>query len=176
MMINRINNKKGLTLIEVLLAIVIAALVFGVAFSLQVFGLRSFGIGTTQAELQQQARLVDEVLRSELRNAVYLSTNNNNNAARELYFENGNINFGIDGQRSLNVGVLEEIEINQGNNGDDGNNNILFFTIRVNGYEFNNKILLNNYKDEMGSIGEKVMDGINNVRIYYSLPSDNNSE
>jgi len=174
-MSNRINNKKGLTLVEILLAIIIAGLVFGVAFSLQVFGLRSFGIGTTQAELQQQARLVDEVLRSELRNAVYLSTNNNS-AARELYFENGTINFGINGQRSLNVGVLEEIEINQGNNGDD---EILFFTIRVNGYEFNNKILLNNYnyvEENEIEIGGLVMNGSNNVKIFYSLPSDNNSE
>jgi len=168
MMINRIKDKKGLTLIEVLLVILIAGLVFGVALSLQVFGLRSFSIGTNQAELQQQARLVDEVLRSELRNAVYLSTNNNN-TARELYFENGTINFGLDGQRSLNVEVLEEIEFNQGNNGDD----ILIFTIKVNGYEFKNKVLLNNFdKEKIDDIDGKVMDGNNETKIYYSLHSD----
>lgn len=168
-------NKDGLTVVEVLITVVIAGIIFSLALSLQFFGLRSFIGGTTQAEIQQDARLADEIIRKQLRNAIYLGTTENN-ASRKLVFSNNNtISFGkIGGQKiSFELSGIGKIILSNVNNG----KNVL--NIRIEGdkneYLFSNDILLNNYGHLDVVIGDieniELGDGANNT-IYYSLPGE----
>lgn len=115
-MMNNLRSNKGLTLIEVLLAIIIATIVFGVALSLQLFGVRSFSMGTSQAEIQQNARLMDEVIRKELRNAVYIGIdeeytvgNNDRTASNKLTFVDNKLRFGENGNTVFEFNVIETV-------------------------------------------------------------------
>ncbi len=67
-MIKYINNIKGITLIELLITMALMGLVLSVAYSFYSFGMKSFTGGTTQANAQMNARLVDDYLKKELRN------------------------------------------------------------------------------------------------------------
>lgn len=79
----KIFNKKGFTLVELLLVIIISGIIFALTFSLQGIGFRSFGMGTTQAEIQRSIRFVDELIRREIRNAIDIGT-----GSEDVTFEN----------------------------------------------------------------------------------------
>lgn len=132
-MIKTFNNKKGMTLIELLLAIVIAAIIFGVAFSLQFFGLQSFNIGTSRAYIQQDARLADEIIRRELRNATSFS------GSRTISFDGETLSYGENSQ--VQVEKINTIRLEK-----DGQ--LLNITITGDDYELENQILLNNVDPE----------------------------
>lgn len=61
-------DNKGITLIELLVAIAIMSMVLAIGYNMYYYGTKSFTGGTTQAHLQQNARLVDEYFKKELRN------------------------------------------------------------------------------------------------------------
>lgn len=65
-------EEKGLTLVEMIIAISIMGFVLALAYLLFFFGNSSFDRGTAQAHVQQNVRLVDELLKRELRNADFL--------------------------------------------------------------------------------------------------------
>jgi len=68
-----LRSEKGLTLVELLIALALIGLVFALAFSLYAYGVGSFEQGTAQAAYQQKARLVHTLFKKELRNAGALT-------------------------------------------------------------------------------------------------------
>lgn len=158
-MISKIRNKNGFTVVELLITIVIAAIVFSLALSLQFFGVRSYSMGTSQAEVQQNARLIDEVIRRELRNAIYIG-NDPSNGVRTINFSNDTLQYG----KQNETNVFFELEGITNITFNRKEERILGYTIKGNGYELKNEILLNNLTLEEGiSIG---------FPIYYRLPGD----
>ena len=135
-MITKINDQKGFTVVDVLITLVIAVIVFSLALSLQFFGVQSYNRGTSQAEVQQNARLIDEVIRKELRNATSIGTGSKtlNFSSNILSF--GNVSFELDGIDNISLSTA----------GEKANDSfkILRYTITGNGYSFVNEVLLNN--------------------------------
>ncbi|NLY38426.1 MAG: prepilin-type N-terminal cleavage/methylation domain-containing protein [Firmicutes bacterium] len=68
-----LRSEKGLTLVELLIAVALIGLVFALAFLLYAYGVGSFEQGTAQAAYQQKARLVHTLFKKELRNAGALA-------------------------------------------------------------------------------------------------------
>jgi|GEM_PF-2388056 len=64
------GDNKGLTLIELLIALALTGMILSLGYTLYFFGTGSFERGTAQAQAQHNARLADEYLKAELRNAL----------------------------------------------------------------------------------------------------------
>lgn len=67
-MIKSNSKSKGLTLVEVVIAGAILGIVISLGFMVYFFITRSFDTGVVQTQIQQQARIIDEYLKKELRN------------------------------------------------------------------------------------------------------------
>lgn len=128
---NKILRKKdGLSIVEVLIVLVISGIVIALAVSLQFFGLRSYSMGTSQAEVQQNARIIDEVIRREIRNATAIGNGDEqfNFSSNTLTFANAS--FELDGISSISF-VRKD-------------SSTLQYTITGRGYQLVNEIFLNN--------------------------------
>lgn len=164
-----INNNKGFTLIEILLVLVIGATIIGAAFSLQLFGWRSFNIGTSQASLQQQARLIDEIIRSQIRNVRYIGFEKND-SNRNLNLTNDFFQFGFSSNlTTINLHNIDSIAIEF----DSISNNMLRYQIIVqeanNEFVLSNSLLLNNIQLNQLFEQEKTVNLPNDI-LYYAMP------
>lgn len=65
-------NKKGVTLIELLIVLAILGIALSLGFSFSIFGMRTFDGGINKSEIQFDARMVSKFLTDELRNAISL--------------------------------------------------------------------------------------------------------
>lgn len=75
MLKNRIIlNRRGVTLIELIIALGILGIVLAVAFSLFSFNLRTFGSGEVRSEVQFDVRMAAEHITYQVRNAREIST------------------------------------------------------------------------------------------------------
>ena len=163
---NIIWNNKGLTLVEILVAMGLIVIVISLGFTLLFFGMRSFDTGTAQAHTQQNVRLVGDYMRSELRNAVEIKKENGSGQ------DNFKIKEGIvqhNGNSITTDTVFDEITItiNKSNG-----NALLEFEIEAKYYDegnfiYEDKVLLNNLSyDEIEDLDEhKLTDG-----LYYKKP------
>ena len=68
-----INNKQGLTLIELILTFAILLIVIGVSFSFFFFNLRSFQTSEKLSQVQFDVRMASDLITSELRNVNQIS-------------------------------------------------------------------------------------------------------
>ena len=66
-MFEKLKEFQGVTIIELMIALTILALVIGLAFTLQSYGLTSFTRGEGLASSQQNARYAARVLSDEVR-------------------------------------------------------------------------------------------------------------
>jgi prepilin-type N-terminal cleavage/methylation domain-containing protein len=66
------GNKRGLTLIELMISAALLTLIMGAAMSLFFFGTRSFTQGDSQARIQRNIRLALDYLPDEIRNTTEL--------------------------------------------------------------------------------------------------------
>ena len=164
------KNSQGFTLIEILITIIIASIVFGVAFSLQFFGLRTFSMGSSQAEVQQSARIVEEVLRKELRNAVYIGDTQiyfvgeeEKTAPNYLSFSGQTLSFGENGSSKLFIEGIQSISISN----KDQKTLSIVITGTGNSFELSNEIFLNNT-----SISNDFNLDLDSETLYYSYPPE----
>ena len=65
-------RKRGITLIELIIVIAILGLVISLGFSFVIFGQNIFGKGSTQAEIQSELRLANDIVKNELRYATVI--------------------------------------------------------------------------------------------------------
>lgn len=66
------TKNNGFTLVELLVVIAIAGLLLTVVLSLLLSGFENFNLGTDRAEIQNDIRLVENIIHNELRNAMYV--------------------------------------------------------------------------------------------------------
>lgn len=136
------RNNKGITLVEVLLALVISVILISLAFSLQIFGSRTFQTGVSQAYLQNLVRISTGFIVSEVR----LQDNLLVGTANIEYGENSVIDSAYLDNRFLSEdeGVsinLSDVELAK---------NLLTFTVTASGgnnqsYELTTNVLLLNH-------------------------------
>lgn len=164
------KNNKGITLVEILLTLAIAGILLSVAFSLQFFGIRSFRTGTTQAEVQQTARVIDEVLRSQsrIRNAIALTTDENEIELGERYWLN------LDEDNRLFYGKYQDGPSIQFDDGlvisikmEADEKDVLKYTITVGSYELSNRLFLNNIGEKNKLSGQITLE---DDPLFYSVP------
>lgn len=67
-----VNNKKGLSLLELLIALLLLNLVLAIGYSFFYFGTRSFAIGESQSDVQQNVRMAADFITNEIRFAESL--------------------------------------------------------------------------------------------------------
>ncbi|MGI6142068.1 MAG: immunoglobulin-like domain-containing protein [Caldicoprobacterales bacterium] len=68
-MLQCIRRKKGITLVELVIAMAIFGLVLSIAFSLYFFAIKTFASGGNQSNVQSEIRLAADYMTKELRNA-----------------------------------------------------------------------------------------------------------
>ena len=71
------KNKKGLTLVEVLIALSLVTMVMTVSVMIALMGLNTFRIDVSQSDVQFEVRRTTAKITEELRNALIISTNAN---------------------------------------------------------------------------------------------------
>ena len=84
-MFEKLKDSQGVTIIELIIALTILALVIGLAFTLQSYGLTSFTRGEGLATSQQNARYVARVLSDEVRYGQNVSLYNSLPTIEEGY-------------------------------------------------------------------------------------------
>ena len=173
------EENRGFTLIEIIITIAIASIIVAGIYSLQSFGLNTFNIGTSQAEIQQDARLIDEVFRREVRNAVYIGDSYTDSegigATREMFLSGNNFHYGEASALNLfNVRGISNFDVVL--TSFDNGSNILRYEIVIetnrNDYNFDNSILLNNTSIESASSPLSLKGG----KLYYRLHGEGEEE
>lgn len=96
-----------MTLVEILLGMAILAMLATLAYSLHFFGLKSFFIGGSQANLQQNVRLVSEVFRKDLRNVNNINLIGKGEAINPQYSNS----FSIEGQSLMTTLKKEDGQV-----------------------------------------------------------------
>lgn len=69
-MLQRIRNKNGVTLVELILVIAVVGIIMAAALAFFLFGTRTFTLGSNQAKVQQEARLATTIVSQDLRTAI----------------------------------------------------------------------------------------------------------
>jgi len=167
---NIIWNNKGLTLVEILVAMGLIVIVISLGFTLLFFGMRSFDTGTAQAHTQQNVRLVGDYMRSELRNAVEITASGS-----------GTPFFEIDGDVFKHNGnaVTNDVKINEVTIYIDNSNGTAILKFEIDAqfeeesdkgsFTYEDQVLLNNlpYSSEL----ETELDGHElSGGLYYNKP------
>jgi len=70
----RILNKRGVTLVELILTLALAAIVIPLIYSILVFGIRTFNLSSDQTSLQQGTRAQADYIVREIRRAKDISS------------------------------------------------------------------------------------------------------
>ncbi len=183
-MINKIlNDNKGFTLVELLVAMVILLIVLLLGYALFSSGVLSYEAGTYRARLQQNVRQVENGLRNELRNAVFISEEDNYHGDREIYeLELNDGHLWANNWQMTSDGVITEVTISiegyEGEEDEDDKRVVLAYEVvtRAGEEEYSNDdlFLLNNLeKGDMG-LGIEVDEGEVNLSassIYYVKPA-----
>ncbi|ACV63980.1 hypothetical protein Dtox_3245 [Desulfofarcimen acetoxidans DSM 771] len=137
-------NDKGFTLVELLIALALISLVIVLSYTLYFYSFNSFNIGTSQANLQQNARLVDEELEKWLRNAGELEISSENKTGYDGTLKLENNTF-LSNDKAITDNSISDVQFKI--NKESGKPILLYKILCKNGaqeYEFNNQILLNN--------------------------------
>ncbi|MBM7613984.1 PilW family protein [Alkaliphilus hydrothermalis] len=158
-------NRRGFTLVEVLIVVAFVGVLATLAYSLQFFGLKSFVAGGNQANIQQNVRLASTVLRRDLKNATSVGLVENSQPLEvdsEAYrlvddhLIKVNTNFSTEA-------VIEDISITL--EGINGSVMLIYEITGKNGFSLKNQILLNNLiLEEIG--GQIVLDNVYSLRNY----------
>ena len=70
MLLRKLKDQKGVTLVELILVIAVLGFVLAAALSFFLLGTRTFSLGSSQAKVQQEARLATTIVSGDLRTAL----------------------------------------------------------------------------------------------------------
>lgn len=147
------------------MAVGLLVIVIFLGYTLLFFGMRSFDTGSSQAHTQQNVRLVGDYMRSELRNAVEISTSDNGQHVLEI---DGGV-FKHNGDAVTTDTIIDEITINIH---DSNERALLKFEIDAQfeegSFVYEDQVLLNNLSyDEVEDLDEYEL---SEEGLYYSKP------
>lgn len=159
-------NNQGFTLVEVLIVLALIGLVIGVASSLQLFGIRSFNVGTSRAEMQRTARIIEEVIRShsEIRHADIVASG----SAMQLHLDGKRLYYGnVSAGRYLDLsGAVDgEITVEMSAPSYD----MVEYKITVDTYELKGRLFLGNIRGQEDNNLVSSPMTLNNSILYYSV-------
>ena len=148
MKFSKIKNNNGLTLVELLIALSLVGLVVTVVFSFFMVGMRAYGKGNIQADMQYEVRRASNKISDEIRHAKSISLSSGSNSLT------------ISDLIDSNYSPTLEFSINE---------NIMKITVQASedtlSYELETEILLDN--NSSGDI-------TGSTTIYYESPTSNN--
>ncbi len=169
-MTNR-TSAEGFTLVEVLIVLAVIGLLIGIASAMQVYALRTFQIGTAQADLQRAARTLEEVIRSQsnIRNADALGSG----SEKELRLDNQRLYYGDISQGryvEVHAGVPIQVELEFAS----PSARQLAYTIRLSSatdtYTLRNTLMLNNVQPDHNALVSSPVSLQNGTLLYESFP------
>jgi prepilin-type N-terminal cleavage/methylation domain-containing protein len=152
--IKYIKNNKGLSLVELLVALSLVSMVILVVMSMSLLGLRSFDKGINQTDVQYEVRRASAKISETLRNAIAIDTSTSSSITGPMIIADELNN--LDSTCTVTVA-----------------NNVLTLYLRAEkkdvtndtvSYELSTDILLNNYPFNITS------PSINVTEIHYILP------
>lgn len=82
-----IKNNKGLTLIELLVALSLVSMVILVVMSMSLLSLKSFDRGLNQTDVQYEVRRASAKITEELRNAIAIETSTSTSSSLSEYID-----------------------------------------------------------------------------------------
>ncbi|MDD4169480.1 MAG: prepilin-type N-terminal cleavage/methylation domain-containing protein [Desulfotomaculaceae bacterium] len=95
-----LDNKKGLTIVELMITLAILLIVIGASYSFYFYVVRAFDIGTKQSDVQQNVRLAKNIIDNKVRSANYIAITESEPEAewnQKIYLDNGKIMYVKDG-------------------------------------------------------------------------------
>ncbi len=168
-MAKKISDDKGFTVVELLIALALLGIVLSLGYFLFFGGTKSFDTGTARANVQQNVRLVNVVLKNELRNAILISTIEPP-GDYDGFFQLEGSHLMHNGEQVTADNVISDIDIDIKEEHD--NEAVLLLTITAvseEGYTVNYQILLNNLKKGSENLQ---LDGVTSLKdgLYYKNP------
>ncbi len=84
-----IHNNEGFTLVELLVSLLLIGVLLGLIFFIYFYGTNTFNKGSKQTFVQQDTRIISEIITKEIRNSKAISNNLSNvlSADDNYYFE-----------------------------------------------------------------------------------------
>ncbi|RQD68397.1 MAG: DUF5011 domain-containing protein [Tindallia sp. MSAO_Bac2] len=147
-MLNRmINNRKGVTLVELLITLGILTIVMSISFNFFTFGNTVFSRGEEKSKAHQDTSIAAYAISNAVRNAVDIST------SAEAGFTPLNITSRFPRISSVDYEIVEQ----------NGAHSLVFTLNHEEGYSIESKVLLNNISDASGSGSE----------VWYLSPEEN---
>jgi|GEM_PF-1296303 len=165
-----LKNKKGVTLIELIIAIGILSLILMIAFSSNLFGLRVFSRSEVRSNNQFEVRMVTDFIAKQLRFAdtIEIITSTPSPTANDghhyFYMENGSIYYYEDGIGKNVPGSqgVNDFTLSFAKNSDD---KLLEFTVGKNepGYDIQTEVQILNLKQQVS--------GTNGIGVIFTTDS-----
>ncbi len=170
-----LNDNKGFSLVELLVATVILLIVLLLGYALFSSGVLSYDAGVSRARLQQNVRQVENGLRNELRNAVFISEDDNYQGDGEVYelkLDDGHL--WVNDWQITSDGVITEVTISiEDDEEEDSNSVVLAYEVFTSAgeeeYSSDDLFLLNNL--EKGDMGLGIEGEVSLNTIYYVKPA-----
>jgi len=162
-----LKSQRGISLVELLIALSILSIVLGLAYSLFFFSTKSFKMGSNQSNIQQNLRSVSSFIHKEVRHAVEIETLDTSFTPTQgyeyIFAENSSINHGkfINGS-FVKTSKSDAIIVNSTGlvftiKKLDNGSNLLEFTVRAGdekqSYDIKSVIYLNNVQDRSNKTG-----------------------
>ncbi|KUK71916.1 MAG: hypothetical protein XD91_1648 [Clostridiales bacterium 38_11] len=138
-MINKyIHNKKGVTLIELMITLAIFGIVLTTIFSINIFGLRTFSLSKTSSDNQFEVRMPTDFIAKKIRYAdtIKISTNipaTPTPGSHQIYLESGNLVYKDAGTTSQIIGATGVGDYTFSISKVAGTTNVIKFTVGKSG-------------------------------------------
>ena len=152
---DKLKQKRAMTLVEVIITLALLSIVMTIVFSLNLFGLKVFGKGTSLSDLQFDVRMSSDFIFSEIRNAsdILLETPASPNEYNKIFVDSNRIAY----QPAGGTIIYKTDNIIQNSSTDllfsivdNSSSYMLEFTIigatNVEDYSLSTNVLLNNIK------------------------------
>lgn len=106
----KINNKRGFTLIELIMTTAITVLLIGAAGVVMILGLRVFNTSAIAAQQQKDTRLVETALKDSLATATSYNFSASKSGDVQLFFSSDTLTMKMNSQ-TLTLDTINSVEV-----------------------------------------------------------------
>lgn len=147
-MLKHLKNKKGFTLVELILSLILLLLVLSLGYLIFSVISGNFSTGTSQSFVQQNARFVDDFFKDNIRNIgqLYIGENQSTDMEFAVFLEDG---IAKTNDRDITETIISDIRVKV-----DRSENMAVLQYIINGeedgktFEISNQLVLNNIPAE----------------------------